>query len=200
MIIILKFMNLNKIIYKNFHKEKLDTIKLFSLIKLENIQNFNKLVKLSLQRIKKKNKILLYGNGGSAADAQHIATELTVRFKKNRRAIPAVSLSTDTSALTAIGNDFSFEKIFSRQIEAIGMPGDVAIAITTSGNSKNLIEAAKMAKQKKIYTFCFSGNNGGKLKRYTKFPIIIPSKITSQVQVAEIFLGQIYCGILEDSI
>ena len=142
-------MNLNKIIYKNFHKEKLDTIKLFSLIKLENIQNFNKLVKLSLQRIKKKNKILLYGNGGSAADAQHIATELTVRFKKNRRAIPAVSLSTDTSALTAIGNDFSFEKIFSRQIEAIGMPGDVAIAITTSGNSKNLIEAAKMAKQKK---------------------------------------------------
>ena len=193
-------MNLNKIIYKNFHKEKLDTIKLFSLIKLENIQNFNKLVKLSLQRIKKKNKILLYGNGGSAADAQHIATELTVRFKKNRRAIPAVSLSTDTSALTAIGNDFSFEKIFSRQIEAIGMPGDVAIAITTSGNSKNLIEAAKMEKKKKIYTFCFSGNNGGKLKRYTKFPIIIPSKITSQVQVAEIFLGQIYCGILEDSI
>ena len=88
-----------------------------------------------------------------------------MRFKKNRRALPAVSLSTDTSALTAIGNDFSFEKIFSRQIEAIGTPGDIAIAITTSGNSKNLIEAAKIAKQKKIYTFCFSGNNGGKLKK-----------------------------------
>ena len=186
-------MNLNKIIHNNFQKEKTGTMKLFSLIDLKNIQNFKKLVTLSLKRIKKKNKILFYGNGGSAADAQHIATELTVRFKKNRKAIPAISLSTDTSALTAIGNDFTFEKIFSRQIEAIG-------TLTTSGNSKNLIEAAKVAKQKKIYTFCFSGNNGGKLKNHTNFPIIIPSKITSQIQVAEIFLGQIYCGILEDSI
>ena len=193
-------MNLNKIIHNNFQKEKTDTIKLFSVIDLKNIQNFKKLVTLSLKRIKKKNKILLYGNGGSAADAQHLATELTVRFKKNRKAMPAISLSTDTSALTAIGNDFSFEKIFSRQIEAIGEPGDIAIALTTSGNSKNLIEAAKAAKKKKIYTFCFSGNNGGKLKNHTNFPIIIPSKITSQIQVAEIFLGQIYCGILEDSI
>ena len=193
-------MSLNKIIHNNFQKEKTDMIKLFSFIDFENIQNFKKLVSLSLKRIKKKNKILFYGNGGSAADAQHLATELTVRYKKNRKAIPAISLSTDTSALTAIGNDFSFEKIFSRQIEAIGTPGDIAIALTTSGNSKNLIEAAKVAKQKKIYTFCFSGNNGGKLKNYTKFPIIIPSKITSQIQVVEIFLGQIYCSILEDCI
>lgn len=193
-------MNLNKIILNNFQKEKTDTIKLFSLIDLKNIQNFKKLVSLSIERIKKKNKILFYGNGGSAADAQHMATELTVRFKKNRKAIPAISLSTDTSALTAIANDFTFEKIFSRQIEAIGRPGDIAIALTTSGNSKNLIEAAKIAKKKKIHTFCFSGNNGGKLKNYTNFPIIIPSKITSQIQVVEIFLGQIYCGILEDCI
>jgi len=193
-------MNLNKIINKNFNTEKKGLMKLFSLINLDNIKNFNKLVQLSAKRLKKKNKIIFYGNGGSAADAQHLATELTVRFKKNRKAISAISLATDTSALTAIGNDFGFDKIFSRQIEAIGMPGDIAIAITTSGNSKNLIEAAKMAKNKKIYTFCFSGNSGGKLKKFTNFPIIIPSKVTSQIQVIEIFLGQIYCNILEDNI
>ena len=193
-------MNLNKIIEIKFQKEKDQIKELISNINLNSLDNFNKLVKLSLRRLKKKNKILFYGNGGSAADAQHLATELTVRFKKNRKAIPALSLSTDTSALTAIGNDFGFNKIFSRQIDALGLPGDIAIAISTSGNSQNLIHAAKMARKKKIFTFCFSGNNGGKLRNYTDYPILIPSKVTSQIQVIEIFLGQIYCNILEDYI
>ena len=120
------------------------------------------------------------------------------KFKKKRRALPAIALTTDTSALTAIGNDYGFKYIFSRQIEAIGNKGDIIIAITTSGNSQNLIEALKVAKQKKIMTFCFSGNKGGKLKKYTQYPIILKSKETDILQVAEIAIGQIYCSILED--
>ena len=101
--------------------------------------------------------------------------------------------------LTSIGNDIDFKFIFSRQIEAVGKPGDIAIAITTSGNSLNLIEGVKAAKKKKILTFCFSGNNGGKLKQYVDQSIIIPSKITSQIQVAEILIGQTFCEFLEDN-
>ena len=112
--------------------------------------------------------------------------------------MPAISLATDTSALTAIGNDFGFKHIFSRQIEAIGNKGDIALAITTSGNSPNLINAVKLANRKKIKTFCFSGNQGGKIKKYVNCPIIIPSKETSVIQVIEIMIGQIFCETLEN--
>ncbi len=148
-------MKLNNIIQNHFLKEKKGIEKLISSIEVENLKNFDKLIKLSVKAVKNKNKILFYGNGGSAADAQHLATELTVRFKKKRKAIAALSLSTDTSALTAIGNDLGFKYIFSRQIEAIGNSGDIAIAITTSGNSVNLIEASKTAKKKKYYLFVY---------------------------------------------
>ena len=111
-----------------------------------------------------------------------------------------MALTTDTSVLTAIGNDYDFKKIFSRQIEALGRKGDLLILITTSGNSQNLIEAAKVAKKKKIKIFCFSGNNGGKIKNYCKNTIIIKSNNTSLIQVVEIFLGQIFCGQLEKKI
>ena len=106
-----------------------------------NFDDFNNFLNLVIKTLKKGNKIILFGNGGSASDAQHIATELVVKYKKKRRSIPALSLSTDTSALTAIGNDFSFNEIFSRQIESIGKPGDIAIGITTSGKSLNVINA-----------------------------------------------------------
>jgi D-sedoheptulose 7-phosphate isomerase len=185
-------------IEKIFFKEKLATSKLINLIDMKKLKHFENLCKYSIEAIKNKKKIIFYGNGGSASDAQHLATELTVRYKKNRAALPAISLATDTSALTAIGNDFGFKKIFSRQIEAVGNSGDIAIAITTSGNSANLLEAAKMANNKKILTFCLSGNRGGKLKKFTKYPIIIPSNITSRIQVCEIFLGQVFCEILEN--
>ena len=167
---------------------------------LINSKIFKKLCKESLKSIKKRNKIIFFGNGGSAADAQHLSTELTVRYKKNRKAIPAISLATDTSALTAIGNDFDFKYIFSRQIEAIANKGDLCLAITTSGNSQNIIEACKIAKKMGIRFFAFSGNNGGKLKKITKNIVLIPSKTTSIIQVIEIFLGQILCNFLEDSI
>ena len=115
-----------------------------------NFYDFKKFLDFVIKTLKKGNKIILFGNGGSASDAQHIAAELVVKYKKKRRSIPAISLSTDTSTLTAIGNDFSFNEIFSRQIESIGKPGDIAIGITTSGKSKNVINALKLAKKKNL--------------------------------------------------
>lgn len=163
------------------------------------INNFQKLCEISLNAIKNNKKIIFFGNGGSAADSQHLATELTVKYKKKRKALPAIALSTDNSAITAAGNDFGFKFIFSRQLEAIGNSGDIVVALTTSGNSQNLIEACKVANKIKIFTACISGNNGGKLKRFTKLPIIIPSKNTSIIQIIELFLGQVLCGYLEEN-
>ena len=188
------------IIKKILNNEISNLVDLLNKLEHADFNNFNLLLKFSINSIKKNKKIIFFGNGGSAADSQHLATELTVRFKKNRKAIPAIALTTDGSVLTAIGNDFKFDKIFSRQIEALGNRGDICIALTTSGNSKNLIEAMKIAKRKKILTFCFSGNNGGKIKKFTKYPIIIPSKDTDKIQVIELFLGQILCGLIENSI
>ena len=170
------------------------------LKRINKITNFEKLCITCLKAIKNKKKIIFFGNGGSASDSQHLATELTVRYKKKRKAIAAIALSTDNSAITAIGNDIDFKFIFSRQLEAIGNSGDVAIALTTSGNSLNLVEAFKVANKKKILTCCFSGNNGGKLKKYTKCPVIIPSKITSIVQVCELLIGQVLCDFLESNV
>ena len=175
-----------------FLKRKLEIFNLFHKLKFE--KNFYILCKESIKAITKGKKIIFFGNGGSAADAQHLATELTVRFKKKRRALPAIALTTDTSALTAIGNDFGFKYIFSRQIEAIGNKGDICIAITTSGNSQNLIEAIKVANKKKLKTFCFSGNNGGKIKKYIKNSVIVPSFATADIQVVQIFIGQTLCN------
>jgi len=169
------------------------------LLELKNtsLENFNRLCTQSLSAIKNKKKIIFFGNGGSASDSQHLAAELVAKYKKKRKALPAISLSTDTSIITSVGNDFGFKYIFARQIEAIGCKGDIAIAITTSGNSDNLIEAIKIAKKKKLVTFCLSGNKGGKIKKIVKYPIIVPSNITSQIQVAEILIGQVFCEYLE---
>ena len=163
-------------------------------------ENFINLCTLSIKAIKNGNKIIFYGNGGSASDSQHLATELVVRYQKNRPAISSIALSSDNSMITAIANDFHFKKIFSRQLESIGRKGDICIALTTSGNSINLIEAAKVSKKKGILTFCFSGNKGRKNKKFTKYPIIIDSKIPSVIQVIELHFGQIFCGILENSL
>jgi D-sedoheptulose 7-phosphate isomerase len=187
-------------IIKNILKEEVkQIINIFKRIENQEIdKNFVKLCEISITAIKKKKKIIFFGNGGSAADAQHLATELTSKYKKIRKALPALALTTDTSALTSIGNDFGFKYIFSRQLEAIGNTGDVAIAITTSGNSENLIEAMKIAKKRGIKTFCFSGNKGGKIKKFVKYPIILDSNNTSVLQVIEIALGQVYCNIIEN--
>jgi D-sedoheptulose 7-phosphate isomerase len=191
-------MNQNKIIINSLHKEIRSIARNFAFLE-ENFcsKNFVNLCLKSIVAIKNKKKIILFGNGGSAADAQHIATELTVKYEKKRRPFPAISLATDTSALTAIGNDLSFDYIFSRQVEALGNAGDIVIGISTSGNSRNVINAIKVANSMKLITFCFLGNNGGKIKKHVKFPIIVSGNSTSIIQVTQIALAQIYCGIIE---
>ena len=163
------------------------------------LKNYQKLCEYSLKALKKNKKIIFFGNGGSAADSQHLATELTVKYKKKRKAIAGLALSTDVSAITATGNDFGFKYIFSRQLEALGNSGDVVIALTTSGNSENLIEACKIANKKNILTFCFSGNKGGKLKKHVKYPVIIPSNNTAIIQVVELMIGQVFCEFVENN-
>ena len=161
------------------------------------LSSFEKLCKIALKTYKKGKKIIFLGNGGSAADSQHLATELTVRYKINRKAIRAIALTTDTSALTAIGNDFSFEEIFSRQLEAVASKGDLVILISTSGNSKNILNAFKFCKKKKISNFSLLVNNGGKMSKLTKNKIIVPSYSTARIQEFHIFIGHNLCEYLE---
>jgi D-sedoheptulose 7-phosphate isomerase len=145
-------------------------------------------------------KIMFAGNGGSAADAQHLAAELVGRLQHERRALPGLALSTDSSALTCIGNDYGFNYLFSRQIEGLGQDGDVALLISTSGNSQNLIEAAEIAKKKEIFTVGFLGKGGGALLRKVDLPITVRSESTARIQEAHIFMGHIFCSLVEQSL
>jgi D-sedoheptulose 7-phosphate isomerase len=194
-------MNINKYTNDKKNKEISKLIKNLRLLKkLDKKEIFTNLINEGFKTLKNKGKIVFFGNGGSASDAQHLATELTVRYKKNRKALAAISLATDTSTLTAIGNDFSFEEIFSRQIEAICNKNDLAIGITTSGNSKNIIKAIKQCQKQKITVFILVGNNGGRVKQLTKNIIPFPKTATSHVQTMQIFLGQLFCEIMEEKL
>lgn len=143
------------------------------------------------KRINKGGKIFLCGNGGSAADAQHLAAEFLVRLRPNvnRKPIPAISLATDTSTITACGNDYSFNEIFSRNLEALGCSKDVLIVISTSGKSKNILNVLKYAKKKKIFSIAFLGNGGGNVIKHADLNLIIDSKITARIQESHILLG-----------
>lgn len=158
---------------------------------------FRKLVAASAACIKGGGKILFFGNGGSAGDAQHLATELAVRYVKDRAPIAAIALTTDTSALTAIGNDLGFEKLFARQIEALGRKGDLAIGITTSGKSPNVIAGLKSAKAMGLTAAALTGRDGGTVKGLADPCLIVPSQTTARIQEMHILLGQMLCGALE---
>ena len=142
-------------------------------------------------------KLMFFGNGGSAGDAQHLATELTIRYKKDRAAIAALALTTDTSTLTAAGNDLGFDQIFARQIEALGRPGDVAIGISTSGKSPNVIAALRQAKAMGLVTVALGGKDGGDMVALADHALIVPSDTTARIQEMHIMLGQMLCGALE---
>jgi D-sedoheptulose 7-phosphate isomerase len=142
-------------------------------------------------------KLMFFGNGGSAGDAQHLATELTIRYKKNRAPIAALALTTDSSALTAAGNDLGFEQIFARQIAALGKAGDVAIAISTSGKSPNVIAALRQAKTMRLVTAALGGKGGGDLAGLADHLLVVPSDTTARIQEMHITLGQMLCGALE---
>ena len=158
---------------------------------------FASLVQACVGSLKSGGKLMFFGNGGSAADAQHLATELTIRYKTDRAALAALALTTDTSALTAAGNDLGFERIFARQIEALGKPGDVAIAISTSGKSPNVTAALKQAKAMGIVTAALTGKNGGDLPGLAEHVLLVPSSTTARIQEMHIMLGQMLCGAIE---
>ncbi len=138
-------------------------------------------------------KVLFFGNGGSASDSQHMAAEFVGRYEKERRGYPAIALTTDTSILTAVGNDYGFERVFERQIEALGEPGDVAMGISTSGNSPNVILGIQKAKSKGLKTIVLAGKDGGKLKSLADLALVVPSSKTARIQESHIMIGHILC-------
>ncbi len=154
---------------------------------------------LCIDSLKRSGRVLICGNGGSAADAQHIAAELSGRFKKERDALAGIALSVDSSALTAIGNDYGFDKVFSRQVEAFGRDKDTLIAISTSGNSKNVIEAIKSAKKIGLYVITLSGKDGGKIKDLGDVNIIVPSFNTPRIQEMHTMIGHMICAIIDEA-
>ena len=147
--------------------------------------------------IRNGHKVLLCGNGGSAADAQHIAAELVGRFIAERKGLPAIALTTDTSIITAIANDYGYSKIFSRQVESLAQDGDVFIGISSSGNSFNVIEAAKSAKEIGCVLIGLLGRDGGELKNLVDWPIVIPVQETAAIQECHIIVGHIWCGMVD---
>ena len=142
-------------------------------------------------------KLMFLGNGGSAADAQHLATELTIRYKKDRAPLAAIALTTDTSTLTAAGNDLGFEQVFARQIAALGRKGDVVIALSTSGNSPNVVAALREARAMGLVTIGFSGSRGGALASLVDHALLVPSDTTARIQEMHILIGHMLCGALE---
>lgn len=145
-------------------------------------------------------KVLLAGNGGSAADAQHFAAELVGRYKRERRGYPAIALSTDTSVLTAIGNDYSFNEIFSRQVDALGKKGDIFIGFSTSGNSENIIKAIKKAQEKELTTMAFLGKGGGATKGLSDYEVIVPSDNTPRIQEVHGLMIHMLCEELDKAL
>ncbi len=158
---------------------------------------FKALVTCCVESVRNGGKILFFGNGGSAADCQHLATELTIRYKTDRAPIAAIALTTDTSALTAGGNDLGFDHIFARQVEALGKAGDVAIGISTSGNSPNVLLGLEAAKRINMTAAALGGRDGGKLTGLADPLIVVPSGTTARIQEMHITLGQMLCGALE---
>lgn len=145
-------------------------------------------------------KILFCGNGGSAADSQHLAAELTGRFIQDRRPLAAMALSTDTSALTCIANDYAFDEVFARQVQGLGRAGDLLIGISTSGNSKNVIRAVEEAKKIDMHTLGLLGRDGGQLRALCEHSIVVPSQVTARIQESHILIGHTLCGLIEQGL
>ena len=163
-------------------------------------EDIEKASKMVVDTLKNGNKILLCGNGGSAADAQHIAAELTGRYKTERKGLAGIALTTDTSALTAIGNDYGYDRIFDRQVEALAREGDLLIGISTSGNSQNVINAFKVAKELGCLTIGLSGRDGGKFNNVCELYVVVPSDNTPRIQEMHILIGHTICQIVDDEI
>lgn len=192
------FLNFGGYMIKNIKQSLQDTVTLFNDF-IENEENLEMMAKIAAaicDLYNKGNKILICGNGGSATDAMHFAEELTGRFRENRAALPALAL-TDSSHITCVGNDFGFDKIFSRGVEAFGKKGDMLIAISTSGNSANIIEAVNVAESQELMIFSLLGKDGGALKGRSKLELIIPGKTSDRIQELHMAILHIIIEIVE---
>ncbi len=186
---------------KNTIKAKIEeSIEVKEALHESQVENIEKAARLIITSLKADGKLLVFGNGGSAADSQHIAAELVGRFKKERPAFAAIALTTNTSILTAIANDYGYDVTFSRQIEALGRRGDAAMGLSTSGNSKNVIDALKKAKSAGIRTIGLTGADGGAMKEICDVLIAVGSKNTPRIQESHILIGHILCELIENEI
>jgi D-sedoheptulose 7-phosphate isomerase len=166
----------------------------------ENLPKLLEAVKLISYTFELGNKLFFFGNGGSAADAQHLAAEFVNRYVIDRPPLPAIALTTDTSILTSVSNDFAFNEIFSKQLRALGKEGDVAFGISTSGNSSNVMKAFEVAKEMGMRTVALTGNDGGSLSKIADLSLIVPSSSTPRIQEAHILIGHILCEMVEHSL
>ena len=183
---------------KNEIEESLtESIKLRTELLSDSVETIIQIANISVDAFKSGHTLYLMGNGGSAADAQHIAGELVGRFKKDRKPLPALALTTDTSVLTAIANDFGYDQCFERQVDAFVKDGDVVIGLSTSGNSKSIINAIVSAGEKGAKTIAFTGKDGGRLKALVDVCLTIPSSDTARIQECHITIGHILCSIIE---
>jgi D-sedoheptulose 7-phosphate isomerase len=178
-------------------KEIQDHIDLVLSLKVEFSSKIILATEKITQALNNNKKIILFGNGGSAADAQHIAAEFTGRFVKERKGLPAIALTTDTSALTAIGNDYGFDFVFSRQVEALANNGDILIGISTSGNSKNIIKAFEIGNDLNCYCISLTGKDGGLLAKISDLNININHSITARIQEMHILIGHLICSVID---
>jgi D-sedoheptulose 7-phosphate isomerase len=168
---------------------------LFNLV--DKIDNIEKSAKLLVKALQEGSRILICGNGGSAADSQHFAAELIGRFEKERESLPAIALTTDTSILTAVGNDDGYDFVFERQVKGLGRRGDVLVGISTSGNSPNVIRAVESAKEKEMLIIGMLGKDGGKLRDLVDVPIIVPHNVTARIQEVHIFILHFWAAVIE---
>jgi D-sedoheptulose 7-phosphate isomerase len=153
-----------------------------------------------VRTVRQGRKVLLFGNGGSAADAQHIAAELVNRFQVDRPGLPAIALTTDTSALTSIANDVGFDQVFARQIDALGRKGDLAIALSTSGNSPNVVEAVRAAREREIETVGLLGRDGGRAREFVDHALVVGAEKSSRIQEIHILVGHVLCEAVEEAL
>ena len=189
---------MSEIVFKDFEEHKNLIQK--TLSDIEFINKIDEAISLIHQTLENKHKVLLAGNGGSAADSQHFAAELVGRFEIERRGLNVIALTTDTSIITSVGNDYGYDRIFSRQLEGVASDGDIFVAISTSGNSKNILEAVKFAKENDIKVIGLLGKDGGEIKNYCDIDIIVPSNNTARIQEVHELIIHTICKNVENNV
>lgn len=178
----------------------LESIQVKEELLKNNISTILQISEAVIEALKKGGKLIVFGNGGSASDAQHIVAELVGRFKKERPGIPALALTANTSIITALANDYGYEAVFSRQLEALATKSDVALGISTSGKAKNVAQGIKQAKKMGLKTIALTGGDGGELAKAADISLVVPSNVTARIQEAHITIGHIICELIEEAV